>query len=170
MLNGFRVAVVCGIVGALLALPGCTQSEREQIFASVTGGDSGKMSSVGSILNSRNGDVASAIAALEAVRVLVRETRPAKPAEQAQAKQKASKELDQVSAEDRRGMREQGTYVAVAVDPAADAPPAPGTESIVLVNPETGEPADDTVYEVNAGSANSGDKINLGEYEAIYVD
>lgn len=164
------VIITCSILLFIASLLGCTQSDRKQFIDTVTLNDRSAMTSLNTLLSSRNGDVAAAISALESVRVLVKETRPAQPSEKAQAKQKATEELKDVSPQDRKTMKEQRTYVAVKVDPAADAPPAPDTKSVVLVDPETGDAVNDTVYEVDSDSSEAGDKIDLGEYEALYVD
>lgn len=156
--------VTCGaaLSLALLAGLGCESD----------GGGGGVMSDIGSTLfgggdTSMSAALARGAGLAQAAFVRVLEERPASEEEQKEAKSKASKQLEPVSAEERQDLKDKDTYVAVPVGQTDE-----GQKEVMVVDPVTGEPASDKVYVVDSSDPNvaDGSKVDLGGYDAVYVE
>lgn len=120
-------------------------------------------------VRSGGGTLEAALAsAATAVAVQAIQERQATQAEQEKAESAASKELSTVSTEQKSEMKQSGTVVAVPVSDNTQE----GTTDVMLVDPESGKAVNDKVYTVESkqDGVESGKKIELDEYEAIYVD
>jgi hypothetical protein len=103
-----------------------------------------------------------------AVAIHVVEQRRATERDQGLARQRAVQQLEPVEPQKRQQLKEQNTHVAVTVSEDA----AAQQREVMIVDPVTGQPVNDTVYVVDASdpAVASGKKVDLDGYDAIYVD
>jgi hypothetical protein len=103
-----------------------------------------------------------------AVAINIIEERRATEEERRAAQEKANKQLEPVKQEERQELKDSNTYVAVPVGEDTQS----GQKEVMVVDPVTGEPVNDTVYVVDASDPgmDSREKVDLGGYDAIYVE
>ncbi len=165
-----RIAVTGLVSAALAVVGGCDgmSSEEKGIFGGLgAGGLAGGIAKAAGADTDTSLAIGAGVGLATAVAIYVIEERQATAQEQQTAKEKAAEQLEPVSDEEKAELKKQNTYVAVPVDEGEN-----DQQGVMVVDPETGEPVNDTVYVVDSSDPNvdSGEKVDIGGYDAIYVD
>jgi predicted small secreted protein len=163
-----RIHHVGAVLVAAMLLTACNsvQSAGNSLLSSAGIGSSSQSALTG--LMAGNANAVQTYATMTAINFAASSVREAQAAERQQAEARAAKKLESMPPATRTEMSQNKTYVAVKVDSPDQ------TEKVMVVDPQSGKSVDGRVYERSRGpgvtQVKAGDKIDLGEYDAVYVD
>jgi hypothetical protein len=170
-MRSMAAALASAILGvALINGAGCQNpSTSHSVLGGVGAGAlAGGLSRVAGASTEASIAIGAGVGLATAVAIHVIEQRRATEREQELARQRAAQQLEPVEPQRRQELKEQNTHVAVTVGEDA----AARQKEVMIVDPVTGQPVNDTVYVVDASdpAVASGEKVDLGGYDAIYVN